>query len=179
MRSCRSVPHGPLMPAHKTFCRLCLNACALVVEVEQGRAVRISGDKANPVYRGFTCVKGREQANLLGDPRRLRHSLKRDADGVLRPIPVEQAIAEIADKLASIRDEYGPRAIAGYLGTFFAASAAMMPLFGGFMQAIGSPMAFSPGTLDKPGKKIAQALHGDWQASTTPRRSCWWGSTRS
>jgi len=152
------------MSAHKTFCRLCLNACALVVDVEQGRAVRISGDKANPVYRGFTCVKGREQANLLGDPRRLRHSLKRDADGVLRPIPVGQAIAEIAEKLTSIRDAYGPRAIAGYLGTFFAASAAMMPLFGGFMQAIGSPMAFSPGTLDKPGKKIAQALHGDWQA---------------
>src|SRR3546814_11230475 len=25
-------------------------------------------------------------------------------------------------------------------------------------------LAFSPGTIDKPGKKIAQALHGDWDA---------------
>src|SRR3546814_5100875 len=39
-----------------------------------------------------------------------------------------------------------------------------MPFFGGFMAALGSPMAFSPGTIDKPGKKIAQALHGDWYA---------------
>ena len=45
-----------------------------------------------------------------------------------------------------------------------AASAATMPLFGGFMGAIGSPMAFSPGTIDKPGKKIAQAMHGEWGA---------------
>lgn len=152
------------MTEHSSFCRLCLNGCAIRVEVEDGRAVKVGGDKTNPIYRGFTCVKGREQANLLADPRRLRHSLKRDADGVLRPIPSGQAIAEIADRLTAIRDQHGPRAIAGYLGTFFAASAATMPLFGGFMQAIGSPMVFSPGTIDKPGKKIAQALHGDWAA---------------
>jgi anaerobic selenocysteine-containing dehydrogenase len=152
------------MTEHSSFCRLCLNGCAIRVEIEDGRAVKISGDKTNPIYRGFTCVKGREQAKLLADPRRLRHSLKRDADGVLRPIPSTQAITEIAARLTAIRDQHGPRAIAGYLGTFFAASAATMPLFGGFMQAIGSPMAFSPGTIDKPGKKIAQALHGDWAA---------------
>lgn len=152
------------MTEHSSFCRLCLNGCAIRVEIENGRAVKISGDKTSTVYRGFTCVKGREQAKLLADPRRLRHSLKRDVDGVLRPISSTQAITEIAERLNAIREQHGPRAIAGYLGTFFAASAATMPLFGGFMQAIGSPMAFSPGTIDKPGKKIAQALHGDWEA---------------
>lgn len=152
------------MTVHHSFCRLCLNGCAIKVEVEDNVAVRITGDKDNPVYRGFTCVKGREQGRLLADERRLRHSLKRYSDGSLRPIPVQDAIGEIADKLRVIMDESGPTAVAGYLGTFFAASAATMPLFGGFMSSIGSPMAFSPGTIDKPGKKIAQALHGEWGA---------------
>lgn len=152
------------MTAHHSFCRLCLNGCALIVEVEDNVAVRVGGDKNNPVYRGFTCVKGREQGRLLADERRLRHSLKRQPDGSLRPIPVRDAIGEIAARLRSIIDESGPSAVAGYLGTFFAASAATMPLFGAFMGAIQSPMAFSPGTIDKPGKKIAQALHGSWGA---------------
>lgn len=152
------------MTAHHSFCRLCLNGCALIVEVEDNVAVRIAGDKDNPVYRGFTCVKGREQGKLLADQRRLRHSLKRQPDGSMRPIPVRVAIDEIAARLRLIIEESGPAAVAGYLGTFFAASAATMPLFGAFMGAIGSPMAFSPGTIDKPGKKIAQALHGSWGA---------------
>ena len=145
------------MTLHHSFCRLCLNGCALKVEVEDGVAVKVGGDKDNPVYRGFTCVKGREQGRLLADPRRLRHSLRRKPDGSFEPIASRDAIGEIAAR-------HGREAIAGYLGTYFAASAATMPFFGGFMAALGSPMAFSPGTIDKPGKKIAQALHGDWDA---------------
>lgn len=152
------------MTAHHSFCRLCLNGCALIVEVENNAAVRVSGDKGNPIYRGFTCVKGREQGRLLADERRLRHSLKRQPDGSFRPIPVEDAIGEIAARLQTLIAQSGPSAVAGYLGTYFAASAATMPLFGAFMGAIGSPMVFSPGTIDKPGKKIAKALHGDWGA---------------
>lgn len=152
------------MTLHRSFCRLCLNGCALKVEVENGVAVKVGGDKDNPVYRGFTCVKGREQGRLLADPRRLRHSLRRKPDGSFEPIGSRDAIGEIAARLETIADRHGRAAIAGYLGTYFAASAATMPFFGGFMPALGSPMAFSPGTIDKPGKKIAQALHGDWDA---------------
>ncbi|WP_439569775.1 molybdopterin-containing oxidoreductase family protein [Sphingopyxis sp.] len=152
------------MTLHHSFCRLCLNGCALKVEVEDGVAVKVGGDKDNPVYRGFTCVKGREQGRLLVDPRRLRHSLRRKPDGRFEPIGSRDAIGEIATRLETIAARHGREAIAGYLGTYFAASAATMPFFGGFMAALGSPMAFSPGTIDKPGKKIAQALHGDWDA---------------
>ena len=152
------------MTLHHSFCRLCLNGCALKVEVEDGVAVKVGGDKDNPVYRGFTCVKGREQGRLLADPRRLRHSLRRKPDGSFEPIGVQDAIGEIAARLEAVAARHGREAIAGYLGTYFAASAATMPFFGGFMAALGSPMAFSPGTIDKPGKKIAQALHGDWGA---------------
>jgi len=152
------------MAKHHTFCRLCLNGCAMIVDVENGQAVRLEGDKDNPVYRGFTCVKGREQGRLLQDERRLRHSLKRQPDGSFKPIPVADAIGEIAQRLSVLIAEHGPDAFAGYLGTAFATSAATMPLFGAFMGAIKSAMVFSPATIDKPGRKIAQALHGSWCA---------------
>lgn len=151
------------MSREPSFCRLCLNGCAISVELDGRRPVRISGVKSNPVYRGFTCVKGRSQARLLAHPERLRHSLKRVGDRHV-PIPIEQAMDEIAERLSAIMDEDGPRAVAGYLGTQFAAAATTMPLFAAFMGAIKTPMVFSPATIDKPGKKIASAFHGEWMA---------------
>lgn len=152
------------MSTHHSFCRLCLNGCALQVEVEDGVAISVRGDKGNPVYKGFTCVKGRHQPHLLAHPDRLLHSLKRTPSGNFETISVERAIGEIADRLGGLLAAHGPRSVAGYLGTNFAAAVPTMPLFASFMQAIGTPMIFSPGTIDKPGKKIAQALHGDWRA---------------
>ncbi|MET0986838.1 MAG: molybdopterin-dependent oxidoreductase [Steroidobacteraceae bacterium] len=152
------------MTEHASYCRLCLNGCPLRVEVADGRAVRVSGVPENPVYHGFTCVKGRAQPRLLRHPARLLRSLKRGPDGELRPVPLEDAVSEIAQTLGRIIERHGPRAVAGYLGTAFTASAAMSPLYTAFMDAIGSPMRFTPGTIDKPGKQIAAALHGQWMA---------------
>ncbi|MGE0232874.1 MAG: molybdopterin-dependent oxidoreductase [Flavobacteriaceae bacterium] len=152
------------MTEHSSICRVCLNGCAIRVEIEDGRAVRVSGDKENPVYQGFVCVKGREQVRLLSDPRRLRHSMKRGRDGELHPIPVNDAIGEIAEKLKSIRDRHGLRAIAGYLGTALTNSPATAPLYTAFMTGLGTPMNFWSATIDKPSKKIGPMLHGRWGA---------------
>ena len=151
------------MDHQPSFCRLCLNGCAISVEMDGRRPVSVTGVKDNPVYKGFTCVKGRSQARLLAHPGRLRRSLKRVGDEHV-PIPVEQAMDEVAARLSTIIAEDGPRAVAGYLGTQFAAAVTTMPLFAGFMGAIKTPMVFSPATIDKPGKKIALAFHGEWMA---------------
>ena len=151
------------MTQHFAQCRLCLNGCAIKVEMDGKKPISISGVPENPVYRGFTCVKGRSQARLLSHPDRLLHPLKRIGDDLVK-ISSEQAIDEIAERLSAIVAGHGPRAFAGYLGTQFSASAATAPLFTGFMRAIESPMVFSPATIDKPGKKIAAAFHGGWDA---------------
>jgi anaerobic selenocysteine-containing dehydrogenase len=39
-----------------------------------------------------------------------------------------------------------------------------LPFAAAFLKALGSPMMFTPSTIDKPGKKIADAMHGKWQA---------------
>ena len=63
-----------------SFCRICNNHCAIKVQVEDGAAIRVTGDADNPLFGGYTCVKGRAQAQFLRGEERLRHSLKRDAD---------------------------------------------------------------------------------------------------
>lgn len=35
----------------------CPDTCGLLVEVEEGRAVRVSGDPAHPMTRGLLCPK--------------------------------------------------------------------------------------------------------------------------
>jgi anaerobic selenocysteine-containing dehydrogenase len=71
---------------------------------------------------------------------------------------------EIATRLTSILEQHGPRAIAVYTGTCLVHNVTAGAFARAFLQAIGSPMGFTPGMLDKPGKGIAQALHGRWMA---------------
>src|SRR6266702_1881175 len=148
---------------HDSFCRICTNLCALKVEVEDGRVKKISGNPDNPMYRGFTCLKGRSQPAYLYSPGRLLHSLKRAPDGSFELISVEKAMDEIAVQLGRIRDEHGPRAIATYLASGFNSQMATSSHFLlALARAIGTPMTLDPTTLDKGGKQIAEALHGRW-----------------
>src|SRR5688500_4132844 len=99
---------------HPNICRLCTAFCPLLVEVEDGRAVRVTGDPSNDFYHGYTCPKGRALAEQHSAPGRLLHSLKRGADGERSRIPVERAMDEIAEKIGAIVAAYGPRSVAMY-----------------------------------------------------------------
>jgi len=148
-----------------SFCRICNNHCAIKVQVEDGAAVRVTGDADNPLFGGYTCVKGRAQAQFLRGEERLRHSLKRDADGRFRPVPVEQAMDEIAAALSRILDVHGPRSVASYAGIMAAGSfPTSIPMHAAFFDAIGSRMRFDPNTIDKGGKQTAASFLGSWGA---------------
>jgi anaerobic selenocysteine-containing dehydrogenase len=149
---------------HQSFCRVCHNACAIIVEVEDGRAVSVTGDRSGPVHHGYTCVKGRALPALESSPARLLHSFKRNGEGSFVPVAPSAAIGEIAERVKAILETHGPHSIALYNGTKVMASPAAMPLAQAFMTAIGSPMQFTPNTIDQPGKSIAKGFHGSWMA---------------
>lgn len=152
-----------------TICRACHAGCGVLVTIEDGRPVSVAGDPDNPLYRGFCCVKGQNMAAVQQSPRRLLHSQKRLPDGRHVPIPVEQAMDEIAERLAGIREAHGPRAIATYSGTMATnAGAANGAVTSAFLRAIGSRMGFNSNTIDQPGKMVAAALFGSWMAPPTP-----------
>jgi anaerobic selenocysteine-containing dehydrogenase len=144
-------------------CRNCGSSCPIIVTLDGQRVVKVEGDPEAPLYRGYTCPKGRAIPAEHHNPNRLLHSLKRLPDGRRVPISREELVGEIADRLRVILDRHGPQAVAAFLGNGVSAQPAASGMMLSFLAAIGSPMMFSPGTIDQPGLQMAGALHGLWQ----------------
>jgi len=152
-------------PQTRGICRTCMVSCGVFMEIEDGRVVGLIGDKDDPASHGYTCSKGRDITSHLYGPHRLLRPLRRTGSGDFEPIPPQTAISEIADRLRTIVDEHGPASVALYAGTYALAPPGGM-LSGAFMNALGSPMTFSCGSIDQPGKFLARALHGRWHGGS-------------
>lgn len=150
------------------ICRFCHAMCGVKITVENGRVTHIIGDKHNPVYHGYTCVKGRNFHEFHTAPQRVLRPLARGPDGALHEVGLDEALDGIAAKLSAIIAEHGPRSVALYGGTFSNFCPAGVMTRHAFMDAIESPMRFSNATIDQPGKPIAMALHGRWGAGPQP-----------
>jgi anaerobic selenocysteine-containing dehydrogenase len=153
-----------LIETHPSICRFCHAGCSILVDVDDGRPVRVAGDKENPMYGGFTCEKGRQLPEQWGHPERLLHSMKRTADDSYAEIRSDRALDEIAERISEILERHGPRSIAYYTGTYSAAHPATFPVLNAWMDSIESPMRFTSNTIDQPGKSVALAMHGMWGA---------------
>lgn len=94
----------------KTICGYCGTGCGLVLEVEDNKIIRIRGDKDAPVNNGQTCVKGAFAFEYVHAKNRLSSPLIRRA-GELVQATWEEAYNYIAEKLTSIKTEWGPTAI--------------------------------------------------------------------
>jgi anaerobic selenocysteine-containing dehydrogenase len=151
----------------QSFCRFCHAFCGIEVTVEDGRPTKVVGDVANPMYEGFSCKKGRALPEQHLHPDRLLRSVRHTDDG-FEPVPLTDAIDDIAAQVAELIDTHGPRSIAMYTGTFSFHYPSGAEMAKAFMKAIGSPMRFSSGAIDQPGKGIARALHGTWNAGPQP-----------
>ncbi|WP_052223099.1 molybdopterin-containing oxidoreductase family protein [Novosphingobium malaysiense] len=149
-----------------TVCRICHAACDLVVSVENGKPVAIHGNKDNPAYHGYSCIKGRAAGALLEAPSRLLHSMQRQPDGSHRKIPSGRAISQVAAQLRQIIDRHGPRSVALFTGTYCTINPLFETFAKAFLRAIDSPMLFDNLTIDQPGKSTAPGLIGTWLAGT-------------
>jgi anaerobic selenocysteine-containing dehydrogenase len=94
----------------KTACILCECNCGLEVVVggEGGRHfTRIRGDKAHPASRGYACEKPHRLDYYQNGPDRITSPLRRKPDGTFEAIDWDTAIAEVAARLAAVRDAHG------------------------------------------------------------------------
>ncbi len=73
------------MQTRKTFCRFCHANCAIEVDIDGDRAVAVRGDTSDPLFGGYTCMKGRELPAQANHPERLRSSQRRQRRRVVRP----------------------------------------------------------------------------------------------
>jgi anaerobic selenocysteine-containing dehydrogenase len=103
-----------MVELRKTTCnRDCPDACGIVATVEDGRVLRLEGDRDHPVTRGFLCYRTNHFLNLQYGPDRLHTPLLRKG-GELAPVGWDEALDFIAERLTSIRRESGPAAIFHY-----------------------------------------------------------------
>ena len=95
----------------------CPDACGLLVEVEDGRAVRVSGDPEHPYSQGTLCPKMNGYDRTVHSPDRLRHPLVRTGkkgEGRFRQASWEEAIGLVARRFREIVAAEGSEAILPY-----------------------------------------------------------------
>ncbi|HEV2114527.1 MAG TPA: molybdopterin-dependent oxidoreductase, partial [Terriglobales bacterium] len=106
----------------------CPDACGVLITVEDGRAVKLQGDPAHPVTRGFLCAKVAKYLDRVYSSQRVLYPMRRvaakgaqgsngaagSASTVFEQITWEQALDEIAGRFQKIADEFGSEAILPY-----------------------------------------------------------------
>jgi len=145
----------------KTFCRNCSAACAMEVDIADGRLQTARPDGSVSPYGAYMCPKGLSAIEFHnGAEGRLYESLGRGSDGTLAPVPTAQAVADIGDRLKALVAEHGPRCVAVYHGT-----GAYRSVLGGLMErawvaALGTPNFFSSMTVDQSAKWVTMGRMG-------------------
>ncbi|MEE2060485.1 molybdopterin-containing oxidoreductase family protein [Rhodococcus artemisiae] len=150
------------MPVKLSYCRLCPASCGVRVEVDGNRIVSVVGDGLHPLSGGYSCPKGRRGGDFLQGPERLTTSMRRTTEGGYEPIPVDVAIAEIAERLEAITGECGPDALALFMGTQQNFAALTMPMVRAWFRTTGSHKLFSTMTIDQSAKWLVQARMGEY-----------------
>jgi sulfite reductase (NADPH) flavoprotein alpha-component len=100
----------------KTVCPYCGVGCGMVLHVENGEVVKVSGDKEHPANFGRLCTKGSSAHVALRKSGRLESAFarhQRDQDPV--PLPMAQAITDTARRLRGMLDTHGPDALSFYV----------------------------------------------------------------
>lgn len=104
----------------KSVCRSCHGGCGVLMHVQDGRLVKVEGDRDAPLNHGRLCPIGTITVDLVYHPDRLKYPLRREGprgSGQWRRISWDEAFDEIVDRLDRIRTEFGPEAIALGTGT--------------------------------------------------------------
>ena len=100
------------MTTEKTACILCSRNCGLIVEIDNGKFVKIKGDEAHPISKGYICQKAARLEHYQNHDDRLRFPLKRQSDGTFARVSWDEALGDIADKLKDIRQKHTGNAFA-------------------------------------------------------------------
>jgi anaerobic selenocysteine-containing dehydrogenase len=134
----------------KTACNLCYLNCGLEVAVEDGRMVKVRGDKANPKSQGYLCNKASRVPYYAHHKDRLTTPLRRSPDGGFEPITWDVAIGEIAERMRAILKAHGSQCFALY-GGGGQGNHAGGPYSGSLMRALGSHIKFNALAQEKTG----------------------------
>jgi anaerobic selenocysteine-containing dehydrogenase len=120
-------------------CLQCPSGCGIRIRSVNGWPVKLEGIKDYPINKGRLCPKGQSGLQVLYDPDRIRHPLKRKGKrggGEWEKISWEEGIGLVIQKLKTLRQEGRPHGLVALGGRY---RGHMADLMARFMEAFGSP----------------------------------------
>jgi anaerobic selenocysteine-containing dehydrogenase len=125
---------------YKTTCWECSAYCGALATVKDGRVVDFQPNPDSPHSKGAFCIKGiRGAPGITYGPNRLLYPHRRvgaRGEGRWARISWDEALDEMADRLAEVRRRYGPEAIVGATSGAAFSRSVILALT---MRSIGSP----------------------------------------
>ncbi len=135
------------------------------IDIEDGsRIVAVRADRDDPLFKGYSCIKGRQLADQFHSPSRLRFPLRKNPSGVFDPISSSDALDEIAQKLEHVISEHGPRSVATYIGTGAYQNSVGVAVASSWHKGFSSPSFYTSLTIDQPAHRSSLLRLGSWEA---------------
>jgi anaerobic selenocysteine-containing dehydrogenase len=134
--------------SHYRNCNLCEAICGIEITVRDEQHLEIRGDKDDPFSRGYICPKAVALQDFHFDKDRLRHPVRRTANGWER-ITWDEAFAQVARNLKRIRAQHGRDSLATYLGNPSVHNYGVMLFAPGFIRSLKTRNRFSATSVDQ------------------------------
>jgi anaerobic selenocysteine-containing dehydrogenase len=150
---------GSVTPQVLPFtCRCCSAGCGMLATVRGDRVIKVAGDRAHPISKGYTCSKGRAIPAL-------HHSDLRISDPRVRGLRAswEPALDDIAGTVRRLIAEGGPDRVGYYTGTGFYSDSLGWWVQPRFFERLGTKQRYSTATVDTaPIYRAAELVTGFW-----------------
>ncbi len=125
---------------YPTTCWECSTCCGALATVRDGRVTDFVPNRSHPYSRGAFCIKGMRGApGVTYAGSRLLHPMRRTGargEGKWARISWDEALDEMAERLARVRQTYGPEAIVGATSGAYFSRSVILALT---LRSIGSP----------------------------------------
>jgi molybdopterin-containing oxidoreductase family iron-sulfur binding subunit len=109
------IPDENIVPGMPAFfagtCEECSAGCGVVARNREGRVIKLEGNPLDPIGAGALCARGQAALQGLYNPDRLATPQAREADGTLRALAWDAALATLGDRLQAAA-EAGPGRVA-------------------------------------------------------------------
>lgn len=169
------------LETRSTWCGLCHSRCGILLDLEDGRVVAVRGDPDSPVGRGRICRRGALITEHIDHPDRVNRPLRRSGArgaGHWEAVSWDEALDDIASRLAALRDAHGPQTLAfsrGTARTYHWDARRFLNLFGSPNLTGANPICHCPSVV------VETALMGAMPHGDMARCACMviWGSARS
>lgn len=133
---------------HFRTCNLCEAMCGVQITAQPDGKLRIEGDADDVFSHGYICPKAVALQDIHYDPDRLKHPVRRTANG-WQQIGWDEAFDEVADNLKRIQAKHGRHSVGIYVGNPTVHNYGSLLFLPGFIRSLHTRNRFSATSVDQ------------------------------